>query len=77
MSDSPLGLAVYILEKFYTWTDSDTVNKPIEAATADLPFSVDDVLNDIMIYWHTNTIQSSVRLYKEAMMEIGEGVEPL
>ena len=67
LTDSPLGLAAYIIEKFYTWTDSDTVNMPLAEATKSLPFSIDKVLNNVMVYWHSNSITSSVRLYKEAI----------
>ncbi|XP_067948780.1 juvenile hormone epoxide hydrolase-like [Watersipora subatra] len=66
LTDSPLGLAVYILEKFYTWTDSSNVDKPLQEATESLPFSIDDALNNVLVYWHSNSIQSSVRFYKEA-----------
>ena len=72
LTDSPLGLAVYILEKFYTWTDNDSVNKPLSQATSDLPYSIDDVLNNVLIYWHSNTIQSSIRFYKEAFSELDQ-----
>ena len=69
LTDSPLGLAAYIIEKFYTWTDSDTVNMPLAEATKSLPFSIDKALNNVMVYWHSNSITSSVRLYKEAISE--------
>lgn len=30
-------------------------------------FTMDELLNNVMIYWTTNSITSSVRLYSEAM----------
>ena len=45
LTTSPLGLASYILEKFSTWTKHD------HSAAKSAPFSLDDVLTNIMIYW--------------------------
>ncbi len=59
LTDSPSGLAAWILEKFRTWSDCD----------GDV-YSVHDrdrLLTNIMIYWVTNTISSSTRLYYETM----------
>jgi pimeloyl-ACP methyl ester carboxylesterase len=55
LSDSPVGLAAWIVEKFHTWTDC---NGSIESRVAK-----DDLLTNIMIYWVTNTINSSFYLY--------------
>ncbi len=55
LNDSPAGLAAWITEKFYTWTDS---HGDIESSV-----SKDDLLNNIMVYWITETIQSSFWLY--------------
>lgn len=55
LSDSPLGLAAWIAEKFHTWTDC---NGRIENRV-----SKDELLTNIMIYWVTNTINSSFYLY--------------
>jgi pimeloyl-ACP methyl ester carboxylesterase len=58
LTDSPAGLAGWIAEKFYAWTDNDGT---IESAVAR-----DDLLTNITIYWVTGTINSSTRLYYEA-----------
>jgi len=55
LSDSPVGLAAWIVEKFHTWTDC---NGGIENRVAK-----EDLLTNIMIYWVTNTINSSFYLY--------------
>lgn len=57
LSDSPVGLAAWIIEKFRGWSDckGDLSQK----------FSEDEVLTNIMIYWVTNTIGSSARIYYE------------
>jgi microsomal epoxide hydrolase len=57
LSDSPVGLAGWIIEKFRAWSDCH----------GDLRqrFSEDELLTNIMIYWATNTIGSSIRMYYE------------
>ena len=58
LNDSPAGLAGWIVEKFRAWSDCQG---DVERA-----FSKDELLTDIMIYWVTQTINSSTRLYYEA-----------
>jgi pimeloyl-ACP methyl ester carboxylesterase len=53
LNDSPIGLAAWIAEKWLTWSDPAT-----RANLED-----DDLLTTVMIYWVTQTIGSSVRLY--------------
>jgi microsomal epoxide hydrolase len=55
LNDSPAGLAAWITEKFYTWTDC---HGEIERRV-----SKDDLLTNIMLYWVTRTINSSFWLY--------------
>ena len=57
LSDSPVGLAAWIIEKFHSWSDckGNLENK----------YSKDELLTNIMIYWLTNTIGSSARMYYE------------
>ena len=61
---SPLGLAAYILEKFARWT-----NGPESRADDDglltKKFTLDEVLDNVMIYWTTNSIATSMRFYAE------------
>lgn len=69
MHDSPVGLAAYILEKFSTWTNEDWRDLPDGGLkiqkTAENKYSIDDLLDNVMIYWATNSITSSMRLYAE------------
>jgi pimeloyl-ACP methyl ester carboxylesterase len=58
LNDSPIGLAAWIIEKFRTWSDC---NGELEAI-----FTKDELLTDVMIYWVTETPNSSVRLYYES-----------
>ncbi|XP_074532196.1 epoxide hydrolase 1 [Halichoeres trimaculatus] len=63
LNNSPVGLAAYILEKFSTWTDMK--NRNLEDGGLERKFSLDELLTNVMIYWTTGTIVSSMRFYKE------------
>ncbi|CAG7836555.1 unnamed protein product [Allacma fusca] len=67
LSNSPLGLASYILEKFGVWTHSENVKK--EDGGLSESFTLDELLDNVMIYWVTNSIGTSMRLYKEALSD--------
>jgi pimeloyl-ACP methyl ester carboxylesterase len=58
LADSPAGQAMWIYEKFQGW--SDNKGDPGEA------ISVDHMLDDITLYWLTDTAASSARLYYES-----------
>jgi pimeloyl-ACP methyl ester carboxylesterase len=57
LSDSPAGLAAWMYEKFAQWSDSDGVPERV--------LSKDEMLDDITLYWLTNTGASSSRFYWE------------
>jgi epoxide hydrolase len=59
LTDSPVGLAAWIMEKFQVWSDLDTGGL---AAT----FGWDRLLDNVMAYWVTNTAGSAARLYAES-----------
>ena len=63
--DSPVGLAAWILEKVFYWTDNG--GSPWDA------LSMDQVLDDIMLYWLPATGASAARLYWESFGSFGEG----
>lgn len=63
VNDSPVGLAAYILEKFSTWTDRK--NRDLPEGGLERKYSLDDLLTNVMIYWTTGSITSSMRFYKE------------
>jgi microsomal epoxide hydrolase len=54
LTDSPVGLAAWILEKFHGWTSPGEPNPP--------PFAVDRLLTNVMLYW-LNGINASTWLY--------------
>jgi pimeloyl-ACP methyl ester carboxylesterase len=57
LNDSPAGLAAWIVEKFRDWSDCDGDVYRI--------FTRDELLRNITLYWLTETISSSFRLYHE------------
>lgn len=63
LTNSPAGLAAYILEKFSTWTKADGRNHPDGLLTQ--KFTLDQLLNNVMIYYITGCITPSMRYYKE------------
>ncbi|WP_431946791.1 epoxide hydrolase family protein [Actinacidiphila sp. bgisy167] len=57
LTDSPAGLAAWMYDKIAAWTDSD--GDPLRVLTKD------EILDDISLYWLTDTAVSSSRLYWE------------
>ncbi|WP_137744902.1 epoxide hydrolase family protein [Robertmurraya siralis] len=58
LNDSPVGLAAFILEKWYLWTDPPSGNILNH-------FDKDTLLANVSIYWLTETINASNRYYYE------------
>ncbi|NXT79247.1 HYEP hydrolase, partial [Zapornia atra] len=63
LNDSPVGLAAYILEKFSTWTDKSFLQQ--DDGGLESKYCLDELLTNVMIYWVTSSIVSSMRFYKE------------
>jgi pimeloyl-ACP methyl ester carboxylesterase len=59
LTDSPAGLAAWILEKFRAWSD-------LEPGGLDATFGWDRLLDNLTVYWVTNTAGSAARLYAES-----------
>ena len=57
LNDSPAGLCAWITEKFNGWSDN---HGNIENA-----FGKDELLANVTLYWVTQTIHSSMRIYHE------------
>ncbi|PBC35725.1 epoxide hydrolase [Rhodococcus sp. ACS1] len=62
LADSPSGQAAWILEKFHNWTDCDGDPRNV--------LSWDVLLDNISLYWLTNSATSSARLYWESLKAI-------
>lgn len=57
LNDSPIGLCAWIVEKMYGWAEC---NGNIENV-----FTKDELISNVTLYWVTETIHSSIRLYNE------------
>lgn len=57
LNDSPIGLCAWIIEKFNAWSDNN--------GTINAVFSNDELLANVTLYWITQTIHSSIRMYNE------------
>lgn len=57
LTGSPVALASFFLDKFNDWTYSD--------GSAEKVLTRDEILDDITLYWLTNTAASSAQLYWE------------
>ncbi len=72
LNDSPAGLATWIVEKFRRWSDCD--------GDVERRFTKDELLTNVMLYWATETIDSSFLPYygvaqPRARMWIGRKLE--
>ena len=59
LNDSPAGLAAWIVDKF--WAASD------HGGNLENSFSKDELLTNVMIYWVTQSMPSSTRIYYETV----------
>jgi pimeloyl-ACP methyl ester carboxylesterase len=55
LTDSPAGLAAWIVEKMRAWSDC--------GGDVERSYTKDEILTNVMIYWLTGTIGSSMRMY--------------
>ncbi len=58
LNDSPVGLAAWIVDKFWAWSD--------HGGKLEKSFTKDELLTNVMIYWVTDSAPSSVRIYFES-----------
>ncbi|GAA2065398.1 epoxide hydrolase [Streptomyces albiaxialis] len=56
LTDSPAGLAAWIVEKLRSWSDC--------GGDIERSFTKDEILTNITLYWLTGTIASSMRMYR-------------
>jgi pimeloyl-ACP methyl ester carboxylesterase len=65
LADSPVGQLAWIMEKFWAWTDCD--GHPEHA------LGRDEMLDNVTLYWLTNSATSSARLYWESFASMTPG----
>lgn len=58
LNDSPAGLAAWIVDKFWAWSD--------HGGQLENSFTKDELLTNITVYWVTETMPSSTRIYFES-----------
>ena len=61
LADSPAGQAAWIYEKLHAWTDDGGAPEQL--------FTMDEMLDNIMLYWLPNAATSSARLYWESLKD--------
>jgi pimeloyl-ACP methyl ester carboxylesterase len=57
LADSPAGLAAWILDKWWAWSDC--------GGDLERRFTKDELLTTVTLYWATQTIGSSLRVYRD------------
>jgi pimeloyl-ACP methyl ester carboxylesterase len=62
--DSPAALCAWVVEKFWTWTDSPN--------GLDAVVTRDQLLDNVMLYWVTRSGASAARLYWESFQQVSE-----
>ncbi len=62
LADSPSGQMAWIVEKFWAWCDCDGDPRNV--------ISADELLDNVMAYWLTNSAASSARLYWESFKDL-------
>ena len=62
LNDSPVGLAAWIVEKYRTWSDC--------GGDVEKSYTKDELLTIVTIYWVTQTISSSTRMYFENQKQL-------
>lgn len=67
LSDSPIGLLGWMLEPYHVWTFHAT---DIDKNAIPDTITVDEFLTQVTIYWLTNSMSSSIRIYYEAIREM-------
>lgn len=67
LTDSPVGLLGWMLEPYHAWTyhpSEETTNAISNTVTTD------EFLTQVTLYWMTNTMASSYRIYHEFLAEM-------
>jgi len=66
LGDSPVGLAAWIVEKFQAWSDCN--GRPLDR------FSMDLLLDNVMVYWLTGTAGTATWLYRGVSQQKPRGL---
>jgi pimeloyl-ACP methyl ester carboxylesterase len=66
LNDSPIGLAAWIIEKFHGWSTPNAESPP---------FSLEQLITNVMVYWVTGSANSASWLYTAARRSGGMGLD--
>jgi pimeloyl-ACP methyl ester carboxylesterase len=69
LNDSPAGLAAWIVEKMYAWSDC--------GGELERCFTKDEILTNVMIYWITQSIGTSFLTYRDFLKPKAEPSSPV
>jgi pimeloyl-ACP methyl ester carboxylesterase len=73
LTDSPAGLAAWLLEKFFAWSDGrDELTQR---------FDLDELLANVSVYWFSGNVAATLRIYEEnarqpLRFDSGERIRP-
>jgi pimeloyl-ACP methyl ester carboxylesterase len=73
LTDSPAGLAAWLLEKFFAWSDGN--------GALTQRFEIDELLTNVSVYWFSANVAATLRIYEENAREplrfgSGERISP-
>jgi pimeloyl-ACP methyl ester carboxylesterase len=73
LTDSPAGLAAWLLEKFFAWSDGN--------GALTQRFGIDELLTNVSVYWFSANVAATLRIYEENAREplrfgSGERISP-
>lgn len=63
LNDSPAGLASYLIEKFSTGTNPSYKSR--EDGGFLEKYTYDELIDNLMMYWASNSITTAMRIYAE------------
>ena len=69
LSDSPVGLAAWIVEKWRAWSDCD--------GDVLRRFTADELLTNVMLYWATGCIGPSMQFYRAHRLRPPAALRPV
>lgn len=73
LRDSPMGLAAYMLEKFSTLTNPNYRN--LEDAGLTEKFTLEQLLDNVMIFWVTECMTSAMRIYAQYFSDFDMNID--
>lgn len=73
LTDSPTGLVAYFIEKFVTGANFTAHSKP--DGDFEKYYTYTEFLDNVMIYWISNSVTTSFRLYAETFNKAVWGMD--